>query len=126
MKFLHTMIRVTDIEKSIKFYTDILDMKLVNTLEIADAKLYFMRDKSGCCEIELTYNKEQPENGYVMGNQFGHFAFATDSMDSFTEKIKKHKIEYYIMPFDVTPKGPTIAFIKDPDGFMIELIERKE
>ncbi len=118
------MIRITDIEKSLKFYTEILDMKLSHVIDIADAKLHFLRDSSGCCEIELTYNKEQPENGYEMGNQFGHLAFATESMVSFTEKIKQHEIDYYIKPFDVTPKGPTIAFVKDPDGYLIELIER--
>ncbi len=126
MKFLHTMIRVIDVEKSLKFYTEILDMKLSHILDIADAKLHFLRDSSGCCEIELTHNKEQPENGYELGNQFGHLAFATDDMKAFGEKIKQHDINYYIKPFDVTPKGPTIAFVKDPDGFLIELIERKE
>ena len=124
MKFLHTMIRVKDIEKSIKFYTEVLDMELDHKKRLDDCWLYFLNDKVGTCQIELTYNDETPENGYEIGSGVGHFAFAVDSLDEFTQKITSLGYEYLYEPFDLNGKGTKIAFIKDPDGYEIELIEK--
>lgn len=125
MKFLHTMIRVKNIEKSLDFYQNILGLKLSRTKELSDATLYFLTDETCSCEIELTHNKELPEGGYSLGSAFGHFAFETDDMNKFTELIKSKGIEYIWEPFKITPTGSTIAFIKDPDGYQIEIIETK-
>ena len=124
MKFLHTMIRVKDIEASLKFYTEVLDMTLDHKKRLDDCWLYFLNDKENTCQIELTYNDETPENGYEVGTGFGHFAFAVDSMDEFTKKIEKLGYEYLYEPFDLNGKGTIIAFVKDPDGYEIELIEK--
>lgn len=124
MKFLHTMIRVKNIEASIKFYTEVLNMKLDHKKRLDDCWLYFLNDEDGTCQIELTYNDETPENGYEIGSGFGHFAFKVDSLDEFTQKIKKLGYEYLYEPFDLNGKGTKIAFIKDPDGYEIELIEK--
>ena len=75
MKFLHVMIRVKDINKSLKFYQDLFDMNLVNEMELEDSKLYFLSDEDGQTQIELTYNFDTPKNGYINGDAFGHFAF---------------------------------------------------
>lgn len=123
MKFLHTMIRVKDIEQSLKFYTEVMDMKLVEKRRLEDCWLYFLSDKDNTCQIELTYNDKTPENGYKIGNGFGHFAFSVSSLDEFTHKIHKLGYEFLYEPFDLTGKGSKIAFIKDPDGYEIELIE---
>lgn len=124
MKFLHSMIRVKNIEESLKFYTEILDMRLNHKKRLEDCELYFLDDKSGNVQIELTYNDETPSEGYKNGNAFGHFAFECDNLDKFTEKLKAHGYEYLYEPFDLNNKGSKIAFIKDPDGNEIELIEK--
>ncbi|MDD3149935.1 MAG: VOC family protein [Candidatus Gastranaerophilales bacterium] len=126
MKFLHTMIRVKDIEKSLDFYQKIIGLKLSKTKELKDATLYFLSDKEGYTEIELTYNHTLPEDGYELGNNLGHFAFATDNMDNFTQKLKANGLNYYRVPFLLSGIGPKIAFIKDPDGIQIELIEKAD
>lgn len=124
MKFLHSMIRVKDIDLSLKFYTEVLNMKLSEKRRLDDCWLYFLSDESNTCQIELTYNDETPENGYEAGNGFGHFAFSVDSLDDFTDKINKLGYKYLYEPFDLNGKGSLIAFIKDPDGYEIELIEK--
>ena len=123
MKFLHTMIRVKNIDESLKFYTEVLNMKLDHKKRLDDCWLYFLTDESGCSQIELTYNDETPEDGYDIGSGFGHFAFGVESLDDFTAKINKLGYSYLYSPFDLTGKGSKIAFIKDPDGYEIELIE---
>lgn len=124
MKFLHTMVRVKDIEKSLAFYTDVLNMKLEHKKRLEDCWLYFLSDEENTCQIELTYNDETPENGYDLGSGFGHFAFSVDSLDEFTQKINKLGYSYLYPPFDLNGKGSKIAFIADPDGYEIELVEK--
>ena len=124
MKFLHSMIRVKDINSSLKFYTELLNMKLEHSKRLEDCELYFLSDEEGTCQIELTYNDETPEDGYKNGNAFGHFAFSVDSLDEFTEKMNALGYEYLYEPFDLNGKGSRIAFITDPDGNEIELIEK--
>ena len=124
MKFLHTMVRVKDIEKSLAFYTDVLNMKFDHKKRLEDCWLYFLTDEENTCQIELTYNDETPEDGYELGSGFGHFAFSVDSLDEFTDKINKLGYSYLYPPFDLNGKGSKIAFINDPDGYEIELIEK--
>ena len=124
MKFLHTMVRVKDIEKSLAFYTDVLNMKLDHKKRLEDCWLYFLTDEENTCQIELTYNDETTEGGYELGSGFGHFAFSVESLDEFTDKINKLGYSYLYPPFDLNGKGSKIAFINDPDGYEIELIEK--
>lgn len=124
MKLLHTMIRVKDIDASLKFYTELLNMKLDKKKRLEDCELYFLNDEEGTTQLELTYNDETPENGYEIGNGFGHFAFSVKSLDDFTKKLHGLGYEYLYEPFDLNGKGTKIAFIKDPDGNEIEMIEK--
>jgi len=124
MKLLHTMIRVKDVDKSLDFYTKLFGMELAEKRRLEDCWLYFLTDKESGQQIELTYNDETPENGYEIGSGFGHFAFGVDSMEEFTQKINSLGYSYLYEPFDLTGKGSLIAFIKDPDGYEIELIEK--
>ncbi|OLA94459.1 MAG: hypothetical protein BHW64_03780 [Candidatus Melainabacteria bacterium LEY3_CP_29_8] len=71
MKFLHVMIRVKDIDKSLKFYQELFDMNLVNEMELEDSKLYFLSDEDGQTQIELTYNFDTPENGCIFNKKYG-------------------------------------------------------
>ena len=125
MKLLHVMIRVKDIVKSMEFYQKLFDLELVREIELSDCKLYFLSDKFGEVQIELTHNNETPENGYQIGTGFGHFAFAVNSMDEFTEKMTKFGYKYLYEPYKLREAGSLIAFLKDPDGYEIELIEKK-
>ncbi len=124
MKLLHSMIRVKDIDKSLKFYTELLNMKVVEKRRLTDCWLYFLSDEENSCQIELTYNDETPKEGYSIGSAFGHFAFSVDSFEKFSQKMKDLGYEYLYEPFDLTGKGSMIGFIQDPDGYEIELIEK--
>jgi lactoylglutathione lyase len=124
MKFAHTMIRVKDIEKSLRFYTELIGLKHVKTMELKDATLYFVADEDNFCQIELTHNHKLPEEGYHQGNYFGHLAFATEDMNNFSERLRAFGLEYTRPPFNIKETGPRIAFLNDPDGFTIEIIQR--
>ena len=124
MKLLHSMIRVKDIDKSLKFYTELLNMKIVEKRRLTDCWLYFLSDEENSCQIELTYNDETPKEGYSIGSAFGHFAFSVDSFEKFSQKMKDLGYEYLYEPFDLTGKGSKIGFIQDPNGYEIELIEK--
>ncbi len=123
MKFLHSMIRVRNIDESLRFYTELFDMTLSEKHRLEDCWLYFLTDKDNVCQIELTYNDDTPQNGYDLGNGFGHFAFQTESFEGFTEKLNALGYKYLYEPFDLNGKGSKIAFVQDPDGYEIEIIE---
>lgn len=130
MKFLHSMIRVKNINDSLKFYNDFLGLKLIEKKALEDCDLYFLGENENSCHIELTYNYDTPTDGYKNGNAFGHFAFAVDNMNLVCEKVKEFGYEFLWEPFELSLKNEKgeiskklIAFIKDPDGNEIELIQ---
>lgn len=123
MRFLHAMIRVKNLEKSMDFYQNLLNMTLVKKKRLDDCDLYYLEDEEHYAQIELTYNDDTPAEGYVNGNAFGHFAFSVDSMDKFTEKLHQLGYKYLWEPYTIF-SGTKIAFVKDPDGNEIELIEK--
>lgn len=122
MKFLHAMIRVKDVEKSLEFYRKLLNMTIAKKKRLDDCELIYLEDEEHTAQIELTVNDEIPKEGYVNGNAFGHFAFSVDSMEKFTEKLHALGYEYFYEPY-VVFSGTKIAFVKDPDNNEIELIE---
>lgn len=130
MKFLHSMIRVKNIEESLKFYQKFIGLKLIEKKSLEDCDLYFLGEDENSCQIELTYNYETPENGYNNGKAFGHFAFGVDNMNDVTAKLNDLGYEYLWEPFELELKNDDgvsskklIAFVKDPDGNEIELIQ---
>ena len=122
MKFLHAMIRVKDVEKSLEFYQKLLNMTIAKKKRLDDCELIYLEDEEHTAQIELTVNDEIPKEGYVNGNAFWHFAFSVDSMEKFTEKLHALGYEYFYEPY-VVFSGTKIAFVKDPDNNEIELIE---
>jgi len=124
MKLLHTMIRVKNAQESVKFYTELLNMKLDKKKRLEDCWLYFLTDEEGTTQLELTENDETPAGGYDLGRGFGHLAFSVDSLDEFSKKLNNLGYKYLYEPFDLNGKGTKIAFIQDPDGYEIELIEK--
>src|SRR5574344_1660304 len=116
----HTMIRVSNIEKALDFYTKLLDMKIVKQKEFDGNKLYFLTDETENVEIELMYN---PQNKNVdFGKGFGHFGFRVKSISDFEIKMKELGLEYFKKPYSPPNSTTVIAFIKDFDGYEIELI----
>lgn len=127
MRILHTMIRVTDLDASIDFYTKILNMKLLRQNDYPEGKftLAFVGygDESQQSVIELTYNWDTDQ--YEMGNAFGHIAIQVPDIYKFCEKIKEKGVSVVREPGPMKHGTTVIAFIEDPDGYKIELIGRK-
>lgn len=128
MRLLHTMLRVGDLQKSIDFYTDILEMSLLRQSENSEYKytLAFLGygDESDATVLELTYNWETSE--YDLGSAYGHIAIETEDIYATCEKIKAMGGEVTREAGPVKGGTTVIAFVKDPDGYMIELINKKD
>jgi lactoylglutathione lyase len=124
-RLLHTMIRVSDLERSVRFYTDVLGLREQRrkVLEKADATLVFLGDEAGHHAIELTYNHDGRR--YELGNQFGHFALGVADLEATRKELGERGVEFSRGPYRVSEGGSMIAFIRDPDGIEIELIETR-
>ncbi len=127
MRILHTMLRTADLARSIKFYTEVLGMRLLRQKEYPDGKftLAFLGygDESDNTVIELTYNWGVSE--YDLGNAYGHIAIEVDDVYDAAARIKDQggKILREAGPMNA---GTTlIAFVEDPDGYPIELIGKR-
>ncbi|KAB0304112.1 lactoylglutathione lyase [Vibrio fortis] len=123
MKFLHTMIRVAALDKSIEFYTKVLGMKELERHENQEYRytLVFVGYEQGGTTIELTYNWDT--NEYEMGNAFGHLALGVEDIYSACADIKALGGNVSREPGPVLGGTTHIAFVKDPDGYAIELIQ---
>jgi lactoylglutathione lyase len=124
-KLLHTMLRVSDLDQSVRFYTDVLGLREQRrkVLEKADATLVFLGDEAGHHAIELTYNHDGRR--YELGNQFGHFALGVGDLEATRKELASKGVEFSRGPYRVSEGGSMIAFIRDPDGIEIELIETR-
>ena len=124
MRILHTMIRVGDLDRSIDFYTRVLGMRLLRRSENTDYKytLAFVGygEESDQAVIELTYN--WGVDHYDMGNAFGHIAIEVGNVYEACEQIKQAGGTVTREPGPVLGGKTEIAFVKDPDGYSIELI----
>ena len=127
-RFLHTMIRVKDLDKSIDFYTRLLGMKLTRKDDYPSGEftLAFVGygDESDSTVIELTHNWGQ-EEPYDLGDAFGHLAIGVPDIYGTCEQMEKEGVKIPRPPGPMKHGGSVIAFIEDPDGYKIELIERK-
>jgi len=127
MRILHTMLRVGDLERSLRFYTDVLGMRLLRRNDYPDGKftLAFVGygAESETAVLELTHNWGVEK--YELGTAYGHVAIAVDDARKAYDEVKKRggKVTREAGPMK---HGTTvIAFVEDPDGYKIELIERK-
>lgn len=130
MTFTHTSIRTSNIDKSINFYTRLMGLKLLSRREIPqnDAEIAFLQDPDGKgARLELTFFRKQ--KNFVQAEYeervFDHIAFEIKDMDETLSVMRKSKVTISDEPYKLGPTGPVIAFIEDPDGTLIELIERK-
>lgn len=127
-RLLHTMLRVGDLEKSIAFYTQLLGMKLLRSQEYPEGEftLAFVgyQDEADSTVLELTYNWGKQH--YDIGTAFGHIALATDDIYETCETLASGGVNITRMPGPMKDDASIlIAFVEDPDGYKIELIERK-
>lgn len=128
MRILHTMLRVGDLQRSIDFYTKVLGMKLLRTSENTEYKytLAFVGygNNPDHAELELTYN--WGTDSYQMGTAYGHIAISAEDIYATCDAARQAGGNITREPGPVKGGSTVIAFITDPDGYKIELIERKD
>lgn len=126
MRLLHTMIRVGDLEKSIAFYTEVLGMRLLRRKDYPEGKftLAFVGygDEPDHTVIELTYN--WGVSSYETGNGFGHLAIEVENAALACTEARKRGVRVVREAGPMNAGTTIIAFIEDPDGYMIEFIQR--
>ena len=125
--FLHTMIRVGNLERSVKFYTELLGMKELRRRDIPEGKytlvfVGYASEESGAAAIELTYNYGVEK--YEIGTGFGHVAVGMPDIYAACEKLRAAGAKITREPGPVKFGTTIIAFVEDPDGYKIELVQR--
>jgi lactoylglutathione lyase len=120
MKYLHTMVRVTDPEASLKFYRDALGLEVLRTYESEQGRftlIYLAAPGDADAQVELTHNWD-PEV-YTGGRNFGHIAYAVDHIYATCERLQQHGVTI-LRP----PRDGRMAFVRSPDGISIELLQK--
>jgi lactoylglutathione lyase len=117
MKFLHCMIRVRDVPPTLRFY-ELLGLRLLRQKDYPNGQytLYFLATEPGAPEIELTHNWD--DRAYTSGNNFGHLAYRVEDIYELCDRLKSNGINI-LRP----PRDGHMAFVKDPNGISIELIQ---
>lgn len=127
MRILHTMIRVGDLVRSIHFYTEVLGMRLIRRKDYPGGRftLAFVGygEESEGAVIELTHNWDTEH--YDLGNGFGHIAIGVDDIYATCDAIRKAGGEITREPGPMKHGTTEIAFVRDPDGYAIELIQQR-
>ncbi|MFP4640281.1 MAG: lactoylglutathione lyase [Guyparkeria sp.] len=127
MRILHTMIRVSDLEKSLDFYTNVLGMKLLRQQDYpaGEFTLAFVGygEESETAVLELTYN--WGDHQYDLGDGYGHIAIEVDDVYEAAERIREKGGKILREPGPMNAGSTIIAFVADPDGYAIELIGAK-
>ncbi|HTQ23179.1 MAG TPA: lactoylglutathione lyase [Candidatus Binataceae bacterium] len=127
MRFLHTMIRVNDLDQTLKFYCGPLGMKLLSRKDYPDGKftLAFVGygDENSNTVVELTHNWDT--KSYDQGSAFGHLAIGVDDIYKTCDELKRQGVKVTREPGPMKFGSTVIAFVEDPNGYKIELIERK-
>ena len=127
MRILHTMLRVGDLDRSVRFYTEVLGMKLLRTTDRPEQKYklafvgYDSEERSAV--LELTYN--YGVGRYELGGAFGHVAIEVDDLRKTCDAVRTKGGKVTREPGPVKGGTSMIAFVEDPDGYKIEVIERR-
>lgn len=127
MRLLHTMLRVSNLEQSLAFYTDVLGMTLFRRKDYPDGRFTlafvgFGNEQDNAC-VELTHNWDT--DSYALGNAFGHIALEVDDVYAACEKIRAKGGVITREPGPMKHGSTILAFVKDPDGYQIELLGAK-
>ena len=125
-RYMHTMIRVLDLDKSIAFYTEVLGMTLLRRDDYPGGKFtnafvgYGPEDKEAVVELTLNWGREEP---YEIGTGFGHLALGVEDLYATWDALRARGAKIVREPGPMKHGGSEIAFIEDPDGYRIELIQ---
>jgi len=126
-KYLHTMMRVNDLDESINFYSKIFGMKLLRKSDYPDGKftLAFLGygDEENNTVLELTHNWDQEEK-YNLGNAWGHIAIGVENIYEFCKELEENNVNVTRKPGPMKHGNTVIAFLVDPNGYQIELIQK--
>lgn len=120
MQYLHTMVRVTDLEASLRFYRDALGLNVLSVRDVPQGRFtlaFLAAPGNHIAQVELTYNWD-PEN-YTGGRNFGHLAYAVDDIYATCERLQSHGVTI-VRP----PRDGYMAFVRSPDNISIELLQR--
>ena len=120
MKYLHTMVRVTDLEASLRFYRDGLGLRVVRSMDVPQGRftlVYLAAPGDEQAQVELTHNWD-PEV-YTGGRNFGHLAYAVDDIYAACERLQQHGA-VIVRP----PRDGCMAFVRSPDNISIELLQK--
>lgn len=128
--FVHASIRTSNMERSIDFYTRLLGLTVLSRREIPrnNAEIAFLQDpQANGAKLELTFYRDQKKFSQAdyEDRVFDHLAFEVKDMNRTIQAMRKAKVIITDEPFKLSPTGSLIAFVEDPDGTLIELIERK-
>ena len=122
MKYLHTMVRVSDLEQSLAFYRDALGLQVLRSREVPQGRftlVFLAAPGDETAQVELTYNWD--EHSYSGGRNFGHLAYAVDDIYATCERLQAHGVT-----ISRPPRDGHMAFVRSPDGISIELLQRGE
>jgi lactoylglutathione lyase len=123
MALIHTCYRITDIDRSVAFY-EALGFEEVGRIPIRDEATNVFMNMPGDGDsprLELTYNHDG--RTYELGTAYGHIAITTPDLDARLQELAKQGIEPERAPYTVVDGGPRLCFVRDPDGYRIELLE---
>lgn len=124
-ELIHTCYRITDPEKSLAFY-EALGFEKRREMQIREEAMnYFLGLPGDGDRLELTYNFEIPDGGYDVGTGYGHIAITVQDLDSTLAGLAAQGIEPERPPYTVREGGNRICFVRDPDSYRVEIIERR-
>ena len=125
MDLIHTCYRITDPERSVAFY-EAIGFEKRRELPIRDEAINYFLGVPGRNgpELELTHNFATPDEGYEIGTGYGHVAVTVDDLDATLSALAEKGIEPERPPYTVRAGGSRLCFVRDPDGYRIELIEQ--
>lgn len=120
MKYLHTMVRVSDLEQSLRFYRDALGLQVLRTHEVPQGRftlVYLAAPGDAQAQVELTFNWD--EKAYTGGRNFGHLAYQVENIYETCARLQSHGVAV-VRP----PRDGFMAFVRSPDGISIELLQQ--
>ena len=124
MKYLHTMVRVTDIEASLRFYRDALGLQVLSRRENEGGRftlVFLCAPGDNTAQVELTYNwpaADGTAEAYTGGRNFGHLAYAVDNIYATCQRLAEHGVT-----INRPPRDGRMAFVRSPDGISVELLQ---
>jgi lactoylglutathione lyase len=120
MKYLHTMVRVSDLEQSLRFYRDALGLQVLRSQDVPQGRftlVYLAAPGDAQAQVELTYNWD--EHAYTGGRNMGHLAYQVENIYATCERLQAHGVTV-VRP----PRDGFMAFVRSPDGISIELLQQ--